>query len=135
MTGCRKKMTDKAWHNLTEQQWEAICNHCGRCCLLTLEDEETGKLYHTDIACRYYDEKNCRCSVYEKRFELQPECLKITKDNVDKLPWMPKMCAYRKLFDRNYRPQKFTKLTGKIISQTQVKKSDWEKHIVEENNL
>lgn len=128
-------MVKKNWHNLSDEQWESICNHCRRCCLMTLEDEETGRIYHTNIACRYYDEKNCRCSVYKKRFELQPECLKITPENVDKMPWMPKICAYRRLFDKNYKPETFPKLTGRIISETKVSAAQWEQHIIEQDNL
>ena len=114
----------------TEQEWENICRHCGKCCLIKLEDEETGEIYYTDVVCRYFDEEKMCCSVYEKRCDLVPTCLKLSPQNVDKLAWMPKTCAYRTLFEK--RSTKInTTIKGRVISETEVEEEDLEDHIVD----
>ncbi len=87
---------------LSSKEWENICNHCGKCCLIKLEDEKSGEIYYTNVICRYFDEEKMCCSVYDKRCELVPDCLKLSLQNVDKITWMPKTCAYRKLFEENF---------------------------------
>lgn len=113
------------------QEWEAVCQHCGRCCLLKLQDDETDEIYYTNVICRYYDVEKNLCTVYDKRCDLVPECLKLTPQNVDKLPWMPKVCAYRKLFDANYRQQNLKPLQGRVISETMVAEDELEDHITD----
>lgn len=83
-------MVKHTWDNLCQQEWESICDRCGKCCLVSLQDIDTGEIYHTNILCQYYDIENKMCSVYNKRCEIVPNCLKLNKDNVDKLPFMPK---------------------------------------------
>jgi len=95
-------MSDKFWQQkslaeLSNKEWESLCDGCGRCCLIKLEDETSGKLYYTSIVCAYLDLANCRCTDYAKRSLRQPDCIKLSKDNIDKLEWMPKTCAYRLL--------------------------------------
>lgn len=116
---------------INSQEWEAICQHCGRCCLLKLQDAETDEIYYTNVICRYYDIEKNLCTVYDKRCELVPECLKLTPQNVDKLPWMPKVCAYRKLFDTDYRPQNLTPLLGQVVSEALVTEEELEDHITD----
>ena len=113
------------------QEWEDICQHCGRCCLLKLQDNETDEIYYTNVICRYYDIEKNLCTVYDKRCELIPECLKLTPQNVDKLPWMPKVCAYRKLFDDNYQQQNLKPLQGRVVSETMVTEDELEDHITD----
>jgi len=117
------------------REWENICRHCGRCCLIKIEDADTGRIYFTNIICRYYDCERNICTVYDKRCQLVPECLKLTPENVDKLPWMPKVCAYRKLFDKSYKEQNLTPLKGRVVSETAVKESAWEDYIIAEEDL
>lgn len=128
-------MDKKDWQKISDEEWEAICDNCGKCCLMTLEDEETGDIYHTDILCRYYDLENSRCSIYEKRCKIVPNCLKLTPDNVDKLPFMPKTCAYRRLFDAHYKECDFPPIKGRVVSETEVKFADLEDHIVDWEDL
>ena len=80
---------------LTPQQWELLCDRCGRCCLLQLEDEESGERALTAVACRYFGGDEGGCQVYNERSTLVPECVTITPDNVYTLNWMPPTCAYR----------------------------------------
>jgi len=119
---------------ISKQEWEAICNHCGKCCLLKLEDEDTGDIYYTDVVCRYFDEEKMSCSVYEKRCELVPTCLKLSPENVDKISWMPKTCAYRKLFSKDKILPKTT-IKGRVVGELNVKDEDLEDHIVDWEDL
>lgn len=121
----------KNFSKITPKDWENICRHCGRCCLLKLQDDDTDEIYYTNVICRYYDIEQNLCTVYDKRCELVPECLKLTPQNVDKLPWMPKVCAYRKLFDTNYKEQALQPLQGRVISETLVAEDDLENHIID----
>ena len=135
MKGCRNNMDKKEMQKLSEEEWEAICDNCGKCCMITLEDEETGDMYHTNVLCQYYDTDKKRCKVYEKRCVLVPNCVKLTPDNVDKLAFMPKTCAYRKLFDENYKEQPLKPLKGRTVSELDVKPEDLEDYIVDWDDL
>ena len=76
-------------------QWESLCDGCGRCCLVKLEDEDTGRLFATDIGCRLFDAGACRCSDYENRQARVSDCVRLTPGNVRTIPWLPSTCAYR----------------------------------------
>ena len=118
----------------TQEEWENICRRCGKCCLIKLEDETTGEVYYTNVICRYFDEEHMCCSVYDKRSELVSGCLKLTPENVDKLPWMPKSCAYRELFE-NKKSSIKTTIKGRVIKETEISEEDIEKHIVDWEDL
>ncbi len=118
----------------TDEAWENICRHCGKCCLIKLEDEDSGEVYYTNVVCRYFDEEKMCCTVYDKRCELVPTCLKLDKNNVDKLAWMPKTCAYRELFEKT--PQRCrTTIKGRVVSKETVAEDELEDHIVEWDDL
>ena len=91
---------DEWWHSrslreLDRQQWEALCDGCALCCLHKLEDEETGELFFTAVHCRYLDPERCRCRRYPDRARLVPECVRLDRDSVADLDWLPATCAYR----------------------------------------
>lgn len=88
----RKSLTE-----MTKAEWESLCDSCGKCCLLKLEDEDTGEVSYTDAACKLLDMETCRCSHYVNRKRYVPDCIKLTPKLVDKLRWMPSTCAYRLL--------------------------------------
>jgi uncharacterized cysteine cluster protein YcgN (CxxCxxCC family) len=85
----------KALAQMTQAEWESLCDGCGRCCLNKLEDEETGRIYFTDVGCRLLDGESCRCRDYEHRIEKVADCLQLTPDNVASLTWLPPTCGYR----------------------------------------
>ncbi len=124
----------KRLEDYTEEEWENICTRCGKCCLLKLEDEDSGKIFYTDIVCRYFDSEKCCCTVYNQRSNLVPECLKLTPDNVDKISWMPDSCAYRRLVEKRP-PAPFKSIRGRCVSQEQVPEEKWEDHIVDWDDL
>ncbi|MFZ5677968.1 MAG: YcgN family cysteine cluster protein [Pseudomonadota bacterium] len=87
----------KTLAEMTPQEWESLCDGCGRCCLVKLEDEDTGKIHFTNLACKLLDRRTCRCSDYAHRSTRVPDCVRLTPENVGKLNWLPDTCAYRRL--------------------------------------
>lgn len=84
---------------MSESQWEALCDGCAKCCLIKLEDEDTGEIAYTRLHCKLLDAETCRCSNYEDRKKYVPDCVKLTPDNLASLRWMPRSCAYRLLYE------------------------------------
>lgn len=80
---------------LTRSEWEQLCDGCGRCCLVKLEDEDTGLIHYTDVACRLLEAGTCRCRNYGRRRERVPDCVKLTPEAVQTISWLPPTCAYR----------------------------------------
>ncbi len=85
----------KRLHEMTRGEFEAICDRCARCCLVKLEDEDTGKVHYTDIACKLLDSESCRCKDYGHRKRRVPDCLKITPRTAKSYRWLPETCGYR----------------------------------------
>ena len=85
----------KSLEEMTRSEWEALCDGCARCCLIKLEDEDTGEIAYTDIACRLLDIGTCRCSRYRQRLRLVPQCVDLTPEQVRRFDWLPSTCAYR----------------------------------------
>ena len=79
----------KRLDEMTAREWESLCDGCGKCCLAKLEDEDTGEVYYTDVACRYMDENHCGCTVYAERKQKVPECTVRTPENIGELHWLP----------------------------------------------
>ncbi|WP_298811658.1 YcgN family cysteine cluster protein [uncultured Sphingomonas sp.] len=86
---------DTPLSKLDRGQWEALCDGCGKCCLHKLEDDETGELYATNVACRLLDRRSGQCSNYRNRRAYVSECVRLTNGNVDQIDWLPSTCAYR----------------------------------------
>lgn len=85
---------------MSRQEWEALCDGCGRCCLIKLEDDDTGEVHYTDIACRLFDDATCRCGSYALRSRLVEGCVTLSAANLDEVaPWLPRTCAYRRLHE------------------------------------
>ncbi len=80
---------------MTEAEWESLCDGCGRCCLLKLEDLDTGDVVYTEVACRLLDLGTCRCRDYAGRSAEIPDCARLTPATVRRLSWLPPTCAYR----------------------------------------
>jgi uncharacterized cysteine cluster protein YcgN (CxxCxxCC family) len=88
----RKKLAE-----LTDAEWESLCDGCGRCCLKKLEDETTGKIVYTDVACKLLDRERCRCTRYRRRHDLVADCVALRAGDARTFDWLPTTCAYRKL--------------------------------------
>ena len=81
--------------SLDAGQWEALCDGCGKCCVNKLEDEDTGELIPTNVACRLLDRRMGRCSDYKHRHAYVAECVRLTPRTARTLDWLPTTCAYR----------------------------------------
>ena len=96
--------TPPFWHDtpldrMSRQQWEFLCDGCGRCCLQKFQDAKTGKVTYTWVACYLLDTHTCRCTDYAHRTVLVPECLVLTPRQIPRLRWLPRSCAYRRLYE------------------------------------
>jgi len=85
----------KSLEEMNAREWESLCDGCGRCCLLKLQDEDTEKIYFTDIACDLFDPNTCRCKDYKNRQAQVSDCVRLTPHEVRTLTWLPPTCAYR----------------------------------------
>jgi uncharacterized cysteine cluster protein YcgN (CxxCxxCC family) len=85
----------KTLEQMSEAEWESLCDGCGRCCLVKLEDEDTGRVHYTDVGCRLLDGQSCRCRSYPDRKDHVPDCLRLTPETVRAVGWLPRSCAYR----------------------------------------
>jgi uncharacterized cysteine cluster protein YcgN (CxxCxxCC family) len=85
----------KPLEKLTKTEWEALCDGCGRCCLVKLEEEDSGAIHYTNISCRLYDEQKCGCSDYRHRAKKVSDCVQLTPQQVRSLRWLPPTCAYK----------------------------------------
>ena len=93
-------MTEPFWkakslEDMTPQEWESLCDGCGKCCLAKLEDEDSGEIYFTSVGCRLFDAGLCRCTDYEHRQARVADCIRLTPENVRTISWLPRTCAYR----------------------------------------
>lgn len=93
-------MPDAFWKTkplsaMSQPEWESLCDGCGRCCLMKLEDEDTGDIWYTDIACALLDRKACRCTDYQNRTARVPDCVALKPERIGDLAWLPPTCAYR----------------------------------------
>lgn len=87
----------KRLDQMSRDEWEALCDGCGKCCLHKLEDVDSGRILYTNVACRLLDAHSCRCSRYAQRQEYVSDCLTLTPQRIRQLSWLPRSCAYRRL--------------------------------------
>lgn len=87
----------KSLAEMNREEWEALCDGCGRCCLHKLEDCDSARVYYTRVACRLLDLESCRCTDYENRRTRVDDCVELHPDETSDLSWLPATCAYRRL--------------------------------------
>ena len=132
---------------MSAPEWEALCDNCGKCCLNKLEDEETGEVALTRVACKLLDDETCLCSQYPIRHQFVPECIILNPKTIrDNLYWLPQTCAYRLVYEQkplfHWHPlisgdPKTVHAAGismqfRTISEIEVADNDWEDNIIEE---
>lgn len=82
---------------MSDEQWEALCDGCARCCMIKLQDEDTEQVHYTAMVCDLLDVEACRCSRYPQRHELVADCVVLTPQRASDFHWLPTTCAYRTL--------------------------------------
>jgi len=85
----------KTLEQMSHEEWESLCDGCALCCMHKIEDEDTGELFYTDLACKLLDLQTCRCSDYSNRVKKVPDCLHLTINETAAFQWLPSTCAYR----------------------------------------
>ncbi len=89
----------KKLQEMTTEEWESLCDNCGKCCLHKLEDEDSGEIYFTSVVCNLIDLDSCRCTHYDDRCIRVPECIDLKQHDFAEYTWLPSTCAYRLLCD------------------------------------
>jgi uncharacterized cysteine cluster protein YcgN (CxxCxxCC family) len=87
----------KTLQEMTTEEWESLCDSCGKCCLHKLEDEDSGEVFYTSVVCYLIDLDNCHCTQYANRCQLVPDCLDLKQHNFTEFNWLPSTCAYKLL--------------------------------------
>jgi uncharacterized protein len=131
---------------LRPEEWEALCDGCGKCCLNKLEDADTGEVFYTSIACRLLDDQSCQCSRYAIRHQFVPECVVLTPKTIDEVSyWLPRTCAYRLLNEgrplfpwhplNSGDPESVHRagqsMRGRTTPEFEIPEEDWEDHLIE----
>lgn len=134
---------------MTDQQWESLCDGCGKCCVLKLEDSDTNAIYYTDVSCQLLCTKSAQCTDYANRKQLVPDCVILTAENLDTVHWMPESCAYRRLHEGRPLPDWHPLLTGnkqamiaahhcvanQVTSETEIAEDDMPDHLYDWDHL
>ncbi|MEL7104532.1 MAG: YcgN family cysteine cluster protein [Pseudomonadota bacterium] len=148
----RNGLRDRYWErvpmaNMTPREWEALCDGCGRCCLNKLEDEDTGEVAFTRVACRLLDGDSCRCGNYPIRKTLVPDCVQLSPATMAETAYfMPRTCAYRLLHEGkplyDWHPlvsgdpgtvhTAGVSVKGWTVPEFEVDEDDWEDHLIED---
>ena len=82
---------------MSADEWESLCDNCGLCCLVKIEDEDTAEVFNTTVSCKQLDIENCVCRDYKNRLTVAPMCIQLTLENLPELNWLPETCAYKRL--------------------------------------
>lgn len=148
----RNGLSDRFWETkkleqMNKAEWEAVCDGCGKCCLNKLEDEDTGEVEMTRVACRLLDNDTCLCAQYPIRHQFVPECIVLTPKTLkDNLYWLPQTCGYRLLHEGrtlyDWHPliagnseaihEAGVTMQGRTVPEFEIDEDDWEDYIIEE---
>lgn len=148
-------MRDSFWTriplaDMTDEEWEALCDGCGKCCLNKLEDEDSAEVAFTRIACRLFDDATCQCANYAERKIHVPECIQLTPKGMEAVAYfMPETCAYRLLHEGKplhwWHPlvsgssetvhEAGVSARGITVNEYEVADEDWEDYVIEEPGI
>ena len=135
----------KSLSEMSDEEWESLCDGCARCCLNKLEDWNNGEIYWTNVACKLLDHNTCTCSDYQNRQKFMPDCIQLTQEKISQISWLPPTCAYRLISEGkplyNWHPlisgnrdsvhEAGVSVRGRIIAEGNMDAEELENHIVE----
>ncbi len=135
----------KSLSQMTNAEWESLCDGCARCCLNKLEDWDTGQIYWTNVACELLDQETCKCKDYDNRQSIVSDCIQLTKSNISTIAWLPPTCAYRLIEEGHELPHWHALVSGdaesvhsagvsvrgRVIDEKDMEAEELEKHVVD----
>ncbi|WP_423211467.1 YcgN family cysteine cluster protein [Paracoccus yeei] len=146
-------MRERFWElplkSLKPDEWEALCDGCGKCCLNKIEYEDTGELAFTRVACKLLDGQTCQCSSYPNRHDFVPDCIVLTPKKLKEIAWwLPATCAYRLRAegkpllpwhylisgDRESVHRAGASVRGWTVSELTLTEDDWDDYIIEDQS-
>ncbi|MEZ7860176.1 MAG: putative cysteine cluster protein YcgN (CxxCxxCC family) [Porticoccaceae bacterium] len=135
----------KTLEQMSTEEWESLCDGCGKCCLVKLEDYESGEIFHTNVTCELLNTESCRCMDYAGRHGIVDDCIQLDRENIESLDWLPSSCSYRLIAGGKPLPEWHhlvsgsretlhtfgASLQGRVVSELHVHDDDIEDHIVQ----
>lgn len=135
----------KTLEQMSTQEWESLCDGCGKCCLVKLEDYDSGEIFHTNVTCELLNTESCRCMDYAGRHGIVDDCIQLDRKNIESLGWLPSSCSYRLIAGGKTLPEWHhlvsgsrdtlhaygASLQGRVVSELHVHDDDIEDHIVQ----
>lgn len=129
---------------MSQAEWESICDGCGKCCLQKLQDDETEEVFYTNLSCHQLNIASCQCKVYDTRQEKVSTCITLTADQIDEFHWLPDTCSYRVLHETKELPNWHPLVVGSdkemlrqgltvrhyAVNENTVDEEDWDTHII-----
>ena len=135
----------KSLEQMNAEEWELLCDGCAKCCLVKLQDSDNDEIFYTNVSCELLDINSCRCGDYEGRHSIVDDCIKLDKENIHALSWLPASCSYRLIAVGKPLPEWHHLITGsrqtlhsygaslqgRVISELDVDDDDIEDHIIQ----
>lgn len=104
----------KKLEDLNDSEWEALCDHCGKCCVQKFA--ENGKTLFTNVICDHLCLPECGCRIYKDRLATG-FCVKVNLQTVREMPYLlPSTCAYKLLLNGQDLPEWHPLVTGRADS-------------------
>lgn len=136
----------KKLSEMSLEEWEALCDGCGICCLFKIEDADSGEVHLTNVACRFLDMQSCTCLLYKNRLRAMPTCIKLSPSKVKNLTWLPDTCTYRLVLQGKPLPdwhplvsgdprsvhRAGISILGKAVRESSVDMKELEKYVIED---
>ncbi len=142
--GDKRFWESKHLKEMSEEEWESLCDGCGKCCLIKLEDIDSGNVFYSNVGCKLINEDTCQCNNYPQRRELVSDCVRLTPADIDNFHWLPSTCAYRLLAENKplewWHPlvsgesdsvhRAGMSIKGRFIPEQNVHPDDFQEHII-----